>query len=163
MSLASCKQWAAEHGLTVLVKKHNASEYTWAVRLDDTATIDWGRATSEAHAWAAMWGAIGSLSAYYLTRAEHLRALTPIHQAPASPEATDALVLNTVRELAATGRTVRVTDIRARTGIGPIAIWQPLNRLQDAGLIHIPITGDDTVTLTKTPPERQLSLEGDPA
>lgn len=162
MSLARCTHWADTHGLTVRVRKHGPDDYRWTIGHGTAATIDRGHATTEAHAWAAMWGAIGSLSADYLTRAEHLRALTPIHQAPASPDAADQVVLATVREHA-TDRPMRVTELTARTGIGPIAIWQHLNRLEARGLIHITATGEPLVSVPEAPPARQLSLEGDAA
>jgi hypothetical protein len=158
VSLASCKQWAAEHGLTVLVKKHNASDYTWAVRLDDTATIDWGRADSEAHAWAAMWLHIDSACDAYLDRAAHLRALPPIHQAPASADLADQIVLNTIRDIHATGKPIRVTDVTHRTSIGPVAIWRNLERLEARGLIHITATGEPLVSVPEAPPARQLTI-----
>ena len=158
MSLAQCKQWADAHGLTVRVKRHNATEYTWAIRLDDTATIDWGRATSEAHAWAAMWRYIETSADVYLDRARQLRALTPIHQAPASADLADQIVLNTIRDINAAGKTVRVAALNDATGIGPIAIWRNLERLEARGLIHITATGEPVVTIPKSPPARQLTI-----
>lgn len=58
---------------------------------------------------------------------------------------------------------VRVSDLCARYAIGPIAIWQHLNRLEARGLIHITAAGEPFVSVPKAPPARQLTLEGDPA
>jgi hypothetical protein len=62
VSLAQCKQWAAEHGAYVHVGRPAPNSYTWLVCPDlpqeRIRAIAAGHADSEAHAWADMWAYI---------------------------------------------------------------------------------------------------------
>lgn len=67
----------------------------------------------------------------------------------------DQVVLNAIRDA---GKPVRVSDLARRYAIGPVAIWQHLNRLEARGLIHITVTGEPLVSVPEAPPARQLAF-----